>query len=367
MKRVTTHTKKRKVQITIPELRNYVVQPNQVTNARYEYTLIQERVFTAIMYKLQDVIKKKINYNPIQNMQTDLFANHSSEDVENTIKITLPLKDLADKSKYNTVIESAKKMGNISIEFPSFKENIDRTYYLLRAVDTPAIGNRHQNLDVYINRDVAEILINVITNRLGQPVEYTRFMYEIAQQASSKYSSLMYKKICSWKKRGGFTILLEELYKDLCVNNAYLLPDGRINYKNFKSKVLEKSKEELFQKADCWFEYTENYKGRSVHSINFKIITPQLVEKINEHKDYIKYLLKNHFNISSDDISKHLSPLFTEENFDHVRLSQKILEIHEAMHKIRYENKNKVFDPKAYAMKSLINFVNEIKNNKKQR
>ena len=134
-------------------------------------------------------------------------------------------------------------------------------------VDTkvPKTRTKSSTLEVYINKEVVKILTDVST-------EYTRYIYQIAQQISSKYSSLFYKKICSWKHRKEVTVLLEELYKEFCIDKIYSTKDGKVNYSDFKHKVLEKAKKELFQKADCYFEYTENYKGRSVYSITFKVI-----------------------------------------------------------------------------------------------
>ena len=356
-------TRKRKVEICIPELNNYVMQPNHVTNARYEYTLTQERIFTAIMYGLQDPIKRKLKVQATH--QLDLFADFMADD-DSAIKLSIPLKDIAPKSAYDAAIKAAEKMSAISVIVPGVDKNneVDSNikFFLIRAIRTPAVGGRRKKIEIIVNRDVAEILINIMSNRPGIPSEYTRYMYQIAQSASSKYTSLLYKKICSWRKRGGFTILIDELYKDLCVNNVYLNPDGTVRYKSFKQKVLEKARKELFQQADCWFEYAENYKGNRVHSLTFKIITPELEEAVTEQKAAVRRMFKEHFRLTDKDIDNNLAALFSYHNFDYPFISNRTAIIYMAMSEKR--NARELVDPKAYALVSLKNLVKEIEQRK---
>ena len=55
-----TRTRKKKVEVLVPALAEYIIQPNHVTNARYEYTLLQERIFTAMMHYLQKPLEKQL-------------------------------------------------------------------------------------------------------------------------------------------------------------------------------------------------------------------------------------------------------------------------------------------------------------------
>lgn len=255
------------------EKAEYILQPNHVTNARYEYTLIQERIFTAIMYYLQDTIKDFIKY--ITPQQLELFKENKEDPTR--IKLTIPLKHITRPSDYKSILPAAKKMIEIAISFPyETPAGIDvKILPLITDADRPYGGTRRSGeMMLTITREVAEILINV-QKRGNVPVKYTRYVYQIAQNTASKYTSLLYKKIASWKFKGGFTISLKDLYKDICVQGIYQ-KDGKILYKEIKKNILEKAKNELYQKADCWFEYIENYEGRRVKSVTFKVITPEL-------------------------------------------------------------------------------------------
>ena len=346
-----TRTRKRKVEVLVPALAEYIIQPNHVTNARYEYTLLQERIFTGMMHYLQADIKDLIHNATPQQLR--IFSEN--EKSENIITLPIHLKDIALPEHYNQVVAAAKRMRNTSIVFKiKDKEGNESTVVdgLISRAVIPAAGHRRSSiLEIDIHRQVAEILIDV-QKKGNVPVEYTRYVYQIAQQASSKYTSLLYKKICSWRAKGGFTISLENLHKDICVRKVYLKKDGTVNYKNFKEKVLEKARTELYQKADCWFEYAELYEGRSVKNLRFKIITPETEEMNERRKETVKQGLRMRLHLSEQQISA-LSPLFNEENFNFDIVIAKIDSLVEYMRKNRWEIKNS----KAYAFNSLKNMI----------
>jgi hypothetical protein len=50
--------KKQKKIIIVPAMYNYIYQPNRMTNANYDYSLIQERLLNAKIFYLQEVIKE---------------------------------------------------------------------------------------------------------------------------------------------------------------------------------------------------------------------------------------------------------------------------------------------------------------------
>ena len=344
-----TRTRKQKVEVLVPQLAEYIIQPNHVTNARYEYTLLQERIFTGMMYYLQTDIKELLRHANPQQLQ--IFTEN--KDTNTYITLPVPLKDIALPENYNQVVAAAKKMRKTSIVFKVKDEYGNESTVvdgLISRATIPSAGNRRSSiLEIEISRQVAEILINV-QKKGNIPVEYTRYIYQIAQQASSKYTSLMYKKICSWRTKGGFTISLDNLYKDICVRKVYLKKDGTVNYKNFKAKVLEKAKAELYRKSDCWFEYVELYESRTVKNIRFKVITPETEEMDARRKELVKQGLRERLHLTEQQISA-LSPLFNDDNFRYDLIIMKIDNLVEYIRKNRW----KINNPKAYAFDALKN------------
>ena len=346
-----TRTRKRQVEVLVPALAEYIIQPNHVTNARYEYTLLQERIFTGMMYYLQTDIKDLLHNATPQQLR--IFTEN--EKADNIITLPIPLKDIALPEHYNQVVAAAKRMRKTSVVFKiKDHEGNESTVVdgLISRAVIPSAGHRRSSiLEIDIHRQVAEILID-IQKRGETPIEYTRYIYQIAQQASSKYTSLLYKKICSWRAKGGFTISLENLHKDICVRKVYLKKDGAVSYKHFKEKVLEKARKELFRKADCWFEYVELYEGRSVKNLRFKIITPETEEMNNRRIEIVKQGLRERLHLSEQQIAA-LSPLFDYENFNYELIIMKIDNLVEYIRKNRFQ----IHYPKAYAFDALKNMM----------
>lgn len=339
------HTEKRKVQVLVPELAQYIIQPNAVTNAVYEYSLFEERILTGIMYQLQTPIHEFKKYADVK--QLSLF-NDPTRESEDTVKLLIPLKDITTAPHYEQVEAAAKKMRQTNVVFPIMRDGLPYTVIagLIDEATVPMVNNRRSShLEVRMSKKVAEILIN-IRKKGDVPVEYTRYVYQIAQNASSKYTSLLYKKIASWKVKGGFTISLEDLYRDICVRKVYLNNDGSVNYKNFKQNVLEKAKKELQQKADCWFEYIENYEGRRVKSITFKVITPEFEQTQEDKIFYLKLLMGNLLRVYEKDI-----PAGLFDKVDPVIINDAIIRIAQAI------KDNKITNKKGYAIKSLQNLI----------
>lgn len=338
-------TRRQKVKVLIPELAEYIIQPNIVTNARYEYTLIQERIFTAIMYYLQNPIEELIHHADAK--QLSLFKENEEDPYQ--IKIAIPMNHITRPDDYDRILPQAKKMVETAIVFPYKDENgedIAHIYPLIAGAIVPMAGNRRcSHIELTISRKVAEILISV-QKRGTMPVMYTRFVYQIAQNSSSKYTSLLYKKIASWKVKGGFTISLEDLYRDICVRKVYKTKDGNIDYRHFKERVLERAKEELYQKADCWFEYQEHYEGRRVKSLTFKVITPEMEQTQEDQIFYLKKLMIDLLRVYEKDI-----PAGLFEKVDLPTIGAAILRIKEAIDTVHPTNK------KGYAIKSLQNLM----------
>jgi plasmid replication initiation protein len=171
---------------------------------------------------------------------------------------------------------------------------------LIRA-NVPKDNERTSHIEVEIEKKVACLLIEIDMNKQGQPVNYTRFAYEIAQHASSKYTSRIYKLICSWKKKGGFVMRLDDFRQWLGIEGKYKY------YNDIKKHILLPVQKELLGKADCWFNCEDAgfalKDGNSVTRLNFKVITPESIEQEGKQLDYIRNMLKNHY-------------YFTDKNLD---------------------------------------------------
>jgi len=223
----------------------------------------------------------------------------------------------------------------------------DRIVYKgLLSADIPADSKGSGIIEIEIDKRVAKLLIDIEQNKVGQPVNYTRYVYEIAQNATNKYTSRIYKLICSWRKKGGFTISLDEFRKWIGIEDKYKY------YTDIKKNILIPVQEELFEKADCWFncnsEEFVTKQGHSITHLNFKIITPELIEEEEKRRDYIFHLLRTHFKFEDRHIDQ-IRPLFQKAKT--VDILMKIT----ALREYYLDNITKIADVTGYVIKSLQN------------
>ena len=158
--------------------------------------------------------------------------------------------------------------------------------------------------------------------------------------------SRIYKKLCSWKQKGGFTISLEEFRQWLVLGDKYK------RFYDIKEYILIPVQNDLTGKADVWFNCQEKdfvtKKGKTVTHLNFKVITPDLLESEEKLKDHVFYLLRTHFKFETRHIDQ-IRPIFNHTVPS--RVIEKISEINEYCR----ENSSKIVDKTGYAIKCLLN------------
>jgi len=273
-----------------PELRTFIYQPNRVTNSSYVYSLIQERLFNAVMYFLQLAIKKRMNGEDYT--QLSIFKENDTAD----ISLVIPLKEIAKPRQYPYCRESIKQLAGIVVTIPYHdekrKENRIRYAGLFRA-DISGEVKRSSKINIDIDRKVARLLIEIDLDPQKRPINYTKYVYEIANKAKNKYTPRIYKMICSWKKKGFYSVSLDDFRNWIGIEDKYKY------YRDIKKNILLPVQKELFDKADCWFNCdTKDFAVKSrnqVVQLNFIIYSPESFREEEKIRDYVRYLLKDHF------------------------------------------------------------------------
>ena len=348
-----THlTKKRNKVVALPSIRQYVIQPNRITNSVYDYSLVQEKLFNAVMFYLQDAIKLSIkgeNYT-----QLELWKNAPKPGF---INILIPLNEITIPQHYSYVKEALKELAKIVVEVPYFNERTKSNWIhitgLLEA-NIPLENDYSSHIEVSIKNEVAKFLIEIEKNTNGDPIQYTRFLYQVAQASKNKYTSRIYKLISSYKKKGGFVIPIDDFRKWCCIGNKYQ------DYKDIKKRILMPAQDDLFEKADCWFNCKSRdfvvRTGKKVTHLNFKIITPDLIEEDKSKKDYVLSLLRMHFKFED----KHINQVLPIFNFnDPNEIIRKVTELNTYYH----NNSTKIADIASYAVSSLLTKFSSAKIN----
>lgn len=352
--RKTHRTKKQGKPVSLPTEKNYIYQPNRVTNAVYSYSLVQERLLNAVMYYLQDAIS--INLKGEDYRQLKLFKDAETSD---NIRISIPLREITIPQHYEYVKKAVRQLAGIVVNIPYTDKKTNKDWEhvtgLLKA-NIPKTGDRSSEIEIFIDKLVAKKLIETEQNQLGQPINYTRFIYEIAQSAKNKYTSKIYKLLCSWRKKGGFSIPLDEFRLWIGVmrldENGEKIEDKYKYFNDLKKHVLSPVQDELFEKADCWFNCnSEDFvtkQGNTVTHLNFKVITPELIEEEGKRKDYAIHLLRTHFKFQDKHIDL-IRPIFENANMPDILF--KITQLREYY----LDNATKIADITGYTIKALLN------------
>jgi hypothetical protein len=341
----STHlTKKRLQEVELPKKKDYVIQPNRVTNSIYDYTLIQERLLNSLIFYLQDAIK--ISFQNDDYKQLTLWKNL---DDDQSISIKIPLKDISIPQHYDHVKKVIELLAGRVVKIPFINKDTNTPWIHIQSLfnaKLPVKSDWSSHIEIILKKDVAKYLIEIEKDDQGRPIQYTRFIYQIALNANNKYTAKIYKKLCSYRKKGGFVMPLEEFRIWLGIENKYK------NYCDIEKRILVPVQEELENKADCWFncksqDFTTK-KGNVVTHINFKVITPDLLKEAEMQKDHVFNLLRMHFKFEDRHIDQ-IRPIFDNSSTSHIL--QKIMELHEYYR----DNVSRIKDITGYTISVLLN------------
>lgn len=291
----------------LPELKDVVVyQPNKVTNAHYNYTLHQEKIFTLVMYQLQDYITKVRNGTALH--QLDIFQQTSDN---STFFMRIPMNLIGKPYQYEEIRDSARKIAKIEVFIKDDAKKTVTFTGLFAAVTSHQEAQRTKDLVIEMRQDVAKLLVSIDRNHLNQPKEYTAYMLEVVIRAKNKYTPRFYKLISSWELKGGFQKPLHSLREWLQIPDT-VYP----NYNDFKKRILIPVMEELKEIGIAWFNVSDKdfeiREGKKVTALRFKVITPDFLEIRNKKIQNIKFLLTSMFQFTPRYLEL-LDPLFQSD------------------------------------------------------
>lgn len=324
----------------LPQLMTLIKQPNRVTNARYDYTLLQQKALLIILHAMQESMDEQLK-NPKTVVQLALFKSS-----DKSIELRLPLKSLTKKpSEYNELINTFDSLRKISIEFPYKDESgVNFKLYtgLIEKFALPVANATNdekkkyrKEIIIWINKSLAERMVLLDGG-------YTKFHLEIALNAKCKYTPRIYQLMCKWKDKGGFQMKIEEF------RNWLVLGDKHQDYKDLKKNILVPTHNELYQKADVWFEVDKVMDGKRVSGLKFKIITNETLKAADIQRDNVINMLRMHFSFTS----AHIEEISYIINKPHLLTSfnNKLIELHDFLSRTQ-----DIADVPAYTLKTLKN------------
>lgn len=230
-----------------PKFKVDLIQPNKVTNARYDYTACQENVLTCIVGAIQNhMTAEKV-------IETDLFGNPT---------VTIDAGEVAKGNTKHYVIQELKKLRKKDIDFEWTNEKGE-----IEEVSTTLIGairsvKSKDSIQVEVSKWAIPYLIYY-----GKGVGGTIFSKSLALTLKSVYAKRIYKLLKQWEDKGGVPpMLLDDFRQMMGIEKKYPRP------RQIEDRVLTPAKNELDRTGDITFEYSlSKIKSRSYNYINIKI------------------------------------------------------------------------------------------------
>ncbi|ADY38212.1 initiator RepB protein (plasmid) [Phocaeicola salanitronis DSM 18170] len=316
--------------VVLPDNPTWLKQPNLITLMAGDFKTVQIRILIAVIEKLQNAIEQSILYlnkygTAIPFEQLTLFQEEQASD---SITIDIAYKDLGVSSdQYSEVKAMLRKLVSIPVEFdakdPITGEECWQISGLFTKVNIPKTPYA-RSFSIKMDKLVATAFINVDKG-------FTRYIKEIAFNAQSRYTIRMYMLISSWKDQGGFSIYLDRFRKYLKLENKYK------DFKDLYRRVIRPVYDDLFEKADCWFEVAEVYKLKSdlqPYKLNFKVIKSAPSKKEEEmlriQLTNIRNVCMRHLHMSSEQVDRLVKNVNLS---NYQKVMDKILFLHEYINK----------------------------------
>lgn len=269
---------KQKIISSVPvEQRKMITQPVTFTFLNGEMSMMQTRIQTMIMEKLQDRIRKALEKRLKSGDMGDLFSQEdyqpiSEDDRSMYLAFSVAYSELGvEPTHYNDVDVAARNMQSIVYE----RETRDGYRYevVFPVVDVPKVkeGERRQNIRLYMTERMAKEMFKVIP--------YHRYLKDAIFLFSSNYAGRIYLLINANKHLGTWAIEYETLRKILLTTYDEKTKTPSVNkYKDisdFKKRVLEPARKEIAEAADridCTFDYEFQYPAGKKRGTPDKII-----------------------------------------------------------------------------------------------
>ena len=317
-------------------------------------SLYQNKIFATVMYELNGLremtlykkkeLPKNIDYDP--------------EDSTFVVSIDMSkiVKPMSYEALYTAIIEL---QSGFKIILPSkFGKNREELSMIILAVEREQKGKYYQSAIVRLKiaKKAALALTNIKTVN-DRPIEFTKWYYETALNATCKYTQKFYFMLSAWKNTGYLKISLEKLKEELGI-----LPHEFLNFAVFKREVLKRIEKDL-RNSHCSIDlendtaYLKKYGNKKITDIHFKINTIKEKGITNIFAQQLLFILKKEFKLKENHYES-LYPVLDVMNSNDFEEALSLLS------KIkRLENNNGINESvAAYTVESIRNlFKNEIK------
>lgn len=288
------------------EQRNMITQPITFTYLKGEMTMMQTRIQTKIMKRLQGRISKALRNNSENGYIGDLFTDEDFSSIPGgkTKYLTFEIKysELGvEPTHYDDVDKAAIAMLGLVYEKEVVDENGKRATEYTVLFDKVSIPNKDASNGVIERRDSIKLrMLPEAARDMFQLIPYHRYLEDAISLFKSNYAGRIYLLINANKQRGTWKVEYSWLRKILLTTydkeSKKVTVDKYKAINDFKKRVLEPARKEIYEVADrvdCTFDYEfiypEGKKRGTPEFIVFHIHTTAFWHRICEKKYDTKY------------------------------------------------------------------------------
>ena len=359
---------KQEILSSVPmEQRKMITQPITFTYLNGEMSMMQTRIQTMIMEKLQDKIKRALERQH-GGFAGDLFSSDdykpiSQDDRSKYLTFKVSYSELGvEATHYNDVDVAAKSMQRIVYEKQVDGKMRYTVAFPVVDIDKDVPGKRRQNIYLHMTESTAKDLFHI--------TPYHRYLKDAIFLFSSNYAGRIYLLINANKQMGTWVVSYEKLRKILLTSydeaTQTFSADKYQAISDFKKRVLEPARKEILEAADridCTFDYEFTYpagkKRGTPENVVFHIHLTDLGRNINraqlesQEATELRKLLVS-LKLNTTEANRLMKEAWKQiPNNQYTRLKMKACEL------LNYYAENSVNDMHAYTLTSLRNFITE--------
>lgn len=276
----------------IINVENYslIRQPYRITMSRWDFSVLQKRILTKIIARLQREIT--LLENGAEFGQLELFKNSDDDTVRLTFLLNEFVKDGNNYAQFKKAINQLRSVNVeiIQIVLPAVKskkaKKPEQELILTGLIERAVIKRYARDITITMHKATAMELMKVANG-------LTVFAEDVMYETDNKYTQKIYELICQWKDIGVYTLTIEKFRELLVLGKKY--PET----KELIKKIIRPAELELKQIGDVYFDLGVSKTGTVITHFNFIIKTKALLKRESEHLVRVKEdtinLLRQHF------------------------------------------------------------------------
>lgn len=214
-----------------------VAKRNELIRARHSFSTYEQRIFAA--------------------MVAGIDRNSTSFSVQE-----IPIRQICSESNesdlYRRVDEITDRLVNQTVVAREIDKDGKREFKKINVLSMCKYKEGEGVIKARFTRDLEPYLLDL-------QERFTLYLLAVFLRLRSKYSTQIYELLKMRKDLQRYEITVEEFRRKLGLEGKYA------KFSDLRRRVIDQARTELKEKADIWFTYKVNRKGRSPESITFLI------------------------------------------------------------------------------------------------